>query len=152
VCFKDEVEYLDIDTIDPCRDIGFALGRKAGSFEKRPSACDQRIRMQTLLGAKEARPEAIHVARTHDELTPKTYELRGDPELFDTWARIIDHTIHHMSEDEFAILVSKVDEARILAARHRHERSPAPEPATWHVLDVDGSEVAVRRGCALNLT
>jgi hypothetical protein len=85
------------------------------------------------------------------QLSAKNYELRGDPELFDTWARIIDHTIHDMAEDDFELLVSKVDDARAIAARLRHEHSPAPEPAAWHFLDVDASEVAVMRGCLLNL-
>jgi len=110
-----------------------------------------RIRMQILLGAKEARPEAIEVARTTMQLAPRRYELRGDPELFDTWAGIIDHTIHHMTQDEFEVLVSNINEARTLAARLHHERGPASEPAAWHFLDVDASEVAVIHGCLLNL-
>jgi hypothetical protein len=36
-----------------------------------------RTRMQLLLGVKEVRPEAIQVARTTMELTPKTYELQA---------------------------------------------------------------------------
>ncbi len=110
-----------------------------------------RTRMQFLLGIKDVRREAIHVARTTMELTAKTYELRGDAELFDTWARIIDHTVGDLGEDEFETLVGKPDEARTFAARLRQERSAAQEPAAWHVLDVGTSEVAVMRGCLLNL-
>jgi hypothetical protein len=56
-----------------------------------------------------------------------------------------------LAEDEFETLVSKVGKARTFAARLRHERSPARESAAWHFLDVDASEIAVMRGCLLNL-
>ncbi len=85
------------------------------------------------------------------ELAPKAFELRGSPELFETWARVTDHTIDDLGEDEFDVLVGKVDTARAFSPRLRREPKPAGDYASWHSLDADASEVDVVLGCFLNL-
>jgi uncharacterized protein len=110
-----------------------------------------RARMQFLLGARDLRPEPIQTVRTTMELRPDTYQLRGDLGQFEMWARIIDHTIADLGEDEFEALVSKVARARRFADRLRRERNASNEKSAWHSLKADASEVDVIRGCLLNL-
>jgi uncharacterized protein len=110
-----------------------------------------RSRMQFPLGVRDMRREAIQATRTTMELRPEIYQLRGDLQLFDTWARIVEHTIADLGDDEFETLVSNVDDARRFADRLRRERIASSETAAWHFLNADASEVAVVRGCLLNL-
>lgn len=108
--------------------------------------------IQFALGSHAVRPETVEAPLSLVRVSPSRYRLRGDPSLFRLWARIIDHTIADLGEDEFQTLVSEVGTARSFAERLRTEAPTFAADESWHSLEADASEVAVVRGCLLNLS
>jgi hypothetical protein len=86
---------------------------------------------------------------SEEPLKPTTYELRSDQELFDRWAKIIEHTISDLGDDEFETLVGPVDVAQRFTERLWNEVARS-DAAPWHSMAADDSEVGVMRGCLLN--
>jgi ankyrin repeat protein len=108
--------------------------------------------IQSVLGARDVRSERVEAPLSLVRLSPLRYRLRGDPSQFLLWARIIDHTIADLGEDEFQTLVTEVGTARSFAERLRTETPTLAADESWHSLEADASEVGVVRGCLLNLS
>jgi ankyrin repeat protein len=108
--------------------------------------------IQFALGSHSVRPEKIEAHLSLVRLSPSRYRLRGDPSLFELWARIVDHTIDDLGESEFQTLVTEVETARSFAKRLRTEIPTFAADESWHSLEADASEVGVVRGCLLNLS
>lgn len=103
--------------------------------------------MQFMLGVRHAQRRDVPAARTVVELRPTRFELRGSPDLFDLWARCIEHTLSGLGESEFEVIVTGVATARRFIHRLRHEPRKASEDASWHSLTADAAEVHVMAGC-----
>jgi ankyrin repeat protein len=111
-----------------------------------------RLNMQSMLGERSVHREPVDARRTTMELVPRTYELRGSRDLFDLWARLIDHTIEDLGESEYQTIVGYTgEESRVLATRLRKEPALGVSPAEWHLLGATSTEVGIVRGCLLNL-
>ena len=108
--------------------------------------------IQFALGSHAVRPETVEATLSLVRVSPTRYRLRGDASLFQLWARIIDHTIADLGEDEFQTLVTEVGTARSFAERLRTETPTLAADESWHSLEAEASEVGVVRGCLLNLS
>jgi ankyrin repeat protein len=107
--------------------------------------------IQFALGSHHVRPERVEAPLSLVRLRPTRYQIRGAPAAFQLWARIIDHTISGLGDDEFETLVTDVQTARSFAERLRTERLTSATDEAWHSMEADDSEVGVVRGCLLNL-
>lgn len=105
-----------------------------------------------MLGETRVRPEPIDVGRTIMDVGATNFELRGNPNQFDVWARLVEHAIEDLGTDEYETLagVSATD-ALLFAQRLRHEHVPQSADATWHVLRADGQEMRSVNGALLNM-
>jgi hypothetical protein len=107
--------------------------------------------IQSALGSHHVRPERVDATLSLVRLRPTRYQIRGAPEAFQLWARIIDHTISGLGDDEFETLVTDVQTARSFAERLRTERPTSAANEAWHSMEADDSEVGIVLGCLLNL-
>jgi uncharacterized protein len=108
--------------------------------------------IQSALGSHSITPERVEAHLSLLRLSAVRYRLRGEPSRFQLLARIIDHTIAHLGEDEFQTLVTEVSTARSFAERLRTETPSIAADESWHSLEADASEFRVVRGCLLNLS
>lgn len=111
----------------------------------------QRQIIQFMLGERGVGLDNVPIARTVIRLIPTGYQLQGDPGMFRLWARVIEHVVEGLGDDEWDVRTGTRSEEALGFARRLREQPEPASGASWHILNVTSGELATARAALLEV-
>ncbi|MCZ4119138.1 ankyrin repeat domain-containing protein [Streptomyces sp. H39-S7] len=111
----------------------------------------QRKRVRILLGERVVGLDYAPIPRSVMGIRATGYTLTGDPDIFERWARLLEHAVKDLGSEEWEAHTGRsTDNAVDLVGRLRDEPQPVSN-APWHALGITADELAVLRAALLEL-